>query len=473
MPRPHVNVLLVNAPQDYAWKRPDSLYYGGFYEYLGTSYLAACLKREGISVEILDAPFLGIDAQGTFKRILEFDFDILGISSNWQEFFPHTATLLRALQRSGMKEPVILGGHFPTIAHEALLKDFPGLFAICLGEGEATFTELCKALLEGTPVRDIAGLALPESTSSGILRTGLRPAPDPLDALPFPHRGLARSYLKDRTGGVTDKVAMNILSSRGCRGHCTFCTVHAFGAYSPGRPWRARTAANVVEEIEMLHREFGVSAFRFLDEDFLGRSDEGKARAYEIADEIRKRKLSIDFIIFARPDEIDEDLLRCLKDAGLSGVYVSVDAVTERDIQLYGKGTTREQIKKSLRTVTDLDLRLIYSVIFWHPYRRPIELLEFPRLIEEAADGDEKLARKLMRSLDGNILTSLKVLTGSPIEEKLRRDGLFHGDYRNMNFSFASLPSAIAFNLLKLISSLRLLVPKAPAGSCHHPEPGP
>jgi len=55
--------------------------------------------------------------------------------------------------------PIIWGGWFPSVAPELYLSK--GLAdAVCLGQGEVTFTEWLKALRDGTPVTEVAGLAL-------------------------------------------------------------------------------------------------------------------------------------------------------------------------------------------------------------------------------------------------------------------------------------------------------------------------
>ena len=119
-----------------------------------------------ISVDILDAPFHGWGLARTVKEIKDRRFDVLGISANWQEFFPQCAAMLERL--SDIRAPIILGGHFPTIARQELLRDFPMLSAICMGEGEVTLVETMEALASGRSLQgqdvasrvEVPGLAL-------------------------------------------------------------------------------------------------------------------------------------------------------------------------------------------------------------------------------------------------------------------------------------------------------------------------
>ncbi len=448
-------LLLVSAPHNFGWPWGQGNFYKGFYEYLGTGYLAAACEQAGISVEILDAPFHGWGPARTAKEIKGRQFDVLGISANWQEFFPQCAAMLEEL--SEVKAPIILGGHFPTIARNELLRDFPVLTAICVGEGEKTLVETMEALAAsrdpwGPGVaswNDVPGLALQSTLGSEI---SLRPMVRDLDSLPFPLRPQAEMYRESKNPGAAQA---NILSSRGCGGTCTFCTIHSFQATNPGPRWRARSPENTVDEIEALQKDYGFQKFRFVDEDFFGRSVEGRLRAESIAREIIRRGLKTSLEIYARADEVDPDILKILKEAGLSSIYLSLDAVSESDIELYAKGTTRDQMAASLRYVLDSGLEFGYSFIFWHPYRKVAEIKEAFDLLDRAAGGDAKAYQRILKGMQTGIISDLVVLTGSPLEERIRKDGLLKGTYREYSYDFADPATAAAYAAVKSYKKVR------------------
>ncbi|HHY75884.1 MAG TPA: radical SAM protein [Firmicutes bacterium] len=453
-------LLLVSAPHNFGWPWGQGNFYKGFYEYLGTGYLAAACKRAGIDVEILDAPFHGWGPDRTAREIKSRRFDVLGISANWQEFFPQCAALLRLL--SDVKAPIILGGHFPTIARKELLRDFPVLSAICVGEGEVTLVEAMERLASRkdltdpdlSPWLEVPGLALRRGSSDTIdvHETPRRPMVTDLDSLPFPLRPQAEMYRASKNPGA---VMANILSSRGCGGTCTFCTIHAFQATNPGPRWRARSPENTVDEMELLQKDYGFTSFRFVDEDFFGRCEEGRARAEAIAREIIKRGIKARLEIYCRADEVDPDILRILSEAGLASIYLSLDAVSESDIELYGKGTTRKQMVDSLRYVLDSGLEFGYSFIFWHPYRKVSEIREAFDLLDEAAGGDPKTYSRILKGMQTGIISDLVVLTGSPLEERIRRDGLLKGDYMEYSYDFVDPSTAAAYALVKGYKKVR------------------
>ena len=62
-----------------------------------------------------------------------------------------------------------------------------------------------------------------------------------------------------------DPICATVLSNRGCRAHCTFCSVRNFN----GEGVRRRSVDSVVDELLMLQNDYGVQHVMWLDDDFL------------------------------------------------------------------------------------------------------------------------------------------------------------------------------------------------------------
>ena len=62
-----------------------------------------------------------------------------------------------------------------------------------------------------------------------------------------------------------EKKISTILSNRGCRAQCTFCSVRNFN----GVGVRRRTIDSVIEELKILKFEHGIDHIMWLDDDFL------------------------------------------------------------------------------------------------------------------------------------------------------------------------------------------------------------
>jgi hypothetical protein len=207
----------------------------------------------------------------------------------------------------------------------------------------------------------------------------------------------------------------SVISSRGCYGTCTFCSIRAFYRLSSGPSWRARSAANVVDEIEQLVERFGIARVNFLDDEFFGAGRKGLERAWAIGEAIRKRRLNITFNIVCRPDSLDEELLRFLKEVGLTHVSVGLESWVPRQLVLYGKRTTVENNRRAVKTLERAGIDYMFFLIPADPYVTAEELIENLDRIEEAG---------IQHAADGFTFSQLLVFPGTSLERRFADEGI-------------------------------------------------
>jgi anaerobic magnesium-protoporphyrin IX monomethyl ester cyclase len=114
-------------------------------ENLGTRYLAAVLREHGFRVEL--ASFSAAAEQdAVLWHTCLVRPRVIGLSVIFQYRAPEfleLATRLRDLQPGAH---ITAGGHFPTLAADALLHDYPVLDSVVRGEGEFTLLELVERI---------------------------------------------------------------------------------------------------------------------------------------------------------------------------------------------------------------------------------------------------------------------------------------------------------------------------------------
>lgn len=89
-------------------------------------------------------------------------------------------------------------------------------------------------------------------------------APD-INALPF----VDRQFLADDPHLAGDgRIEANMVGARGCPCDCSFCG--AAVSANPDITIRTRAPQNILTEMDELHTRYGVTAFRFVDDLFLG-----------------------------------------------------------------------------------------------------------------------------------------------------------------------------------------------------------
>lgn len=390
-----VDVLLVN---------PSFISGFDMVEPLGLQYLAASLRQEGYTVEILDAMSQVYDSKKTAQTILAKNFKLLGFTIPFQDKIAPTLSFIDNLKEHGVKAHITIGAHPPTFIYENILKYCQSVDSIVRGEGEHTFLELTKKICNNSDWTNIAGIAYRDDNQ--VIVTPPRPLIKDLDELPWPVRDV---IIKD-----TNRIpAISISSSRGCYSNCSFCSISAFYHLSPGPRWRARKAEQLVDEVEHCINDLKINKIFFVDDNFIGPGKRGRNRAYEIAEEILERKLKIIYGIACRSENVDEELFAILKQSGLQSVFIGIESGNQSTLDIFNKNITVEQNKKAIKTLQELEINLIPSLILVNPYSTLNEIRQDITFIKETNCGPEM-----------NHLKALELLSGISLIEKLRKDNL-------------------------------------------------
>lgn len=304
----------------------------GFNPSLGVLYVAAYLeKHTDHEVRVIDAPVDELDSDGLRSRIAEFMPDVVGITTM-------TMTLLCVIDTAAVVKSVdpgirvVLGGPHVHLYPDETIR-LPNVDFLVLGEGEEAFRELLDDIDNPSALSGVQGLVFLDGDR--VVNTGVRPAIENLDDLPFPARHLVpyKKYSSILAGGG---LVTTIFTSRGCPFKCSFCDRPHLG-----KRFRARSAGNVVDELEHCV-EMGITEFLVYDDTFTV----NKKRVVDICDEVVRRGLKISFDVRARVDTVDDQVLAKLKMAGCQGVHYGIEAGTPRILKVLNKGITIERARE-------------------------------------------------------------------------------------------------------------------------------
>jgi radical SAM superfamily enzyme YgiQ (UPF0313 family) len=217
----------------------------------------------------------------------------------------------------------LLVGPYASLNHESLMSENEWLDGIVTGSVEET-------------VLDYLDKGAVEAVSGGIWRKNkslstnkIRHAAIPFREMPWPARDIEEqekcSYI-------------NMEFSRGCGFSCSFChnpiMSRCNSAISQNQ---ARSAEDVVGEIESLNARLKKSLFIFNDECFWrGKIDNG--RVLDFCRLIKEKNLKIKFYIYLRCRPFpDQALLSELKEAGLSRVFIGLENISSNTQKVFKK----------------------------------------------------------------------------------------------------------------------------------------
>jgi len=146
------------------------------------------------------------------------------------------------------------------------------------------------------------------------------------------------------------KPTTEIITSRGCPFQCIFCSIHTVW----GRQWRARSAKNVVDELEHLYKKYGIKEFRFFDDNVSW----NKKRIIEMCDEIIKRKLDIkwDTPNGVAISTLDEEVLRKMKSSGYYKIVMGIESGSEKTLKYMRKPVVLKHARKVIKICNKLGI---------------------------------------------------------------------------------------------------------------------
>ncbi len=182
-----------------------------------------------------------------------------------------------------------------------------------------------------------------------------------IDDLPFPTWDLID--LGGYKGWYLSKQGEDVpvLSARGCPFSCTFCANTIWKSSLPS--WRGRSACNFVDEIEHLHRTYGVKEFFDQADEFNASLD----HALEICHELKLRRLGVTWKAQVRAAPFNEELARAMSDAGCWYVHLGIESGNQETLDGIGKHITLEEVEKTCallrkHQIKVLGLFMLYNV---------------------------------------------------------------------------------------------------------------
>lgn len=345
-------VLLINLPEEgqcadfYTPKYAIDSF--SVYPPLGLLYVATAIK-DSYAVEIVDVVALHYTIEETVREIIHRSPSVLGISLQTFRLYP-MAEIVKRVKAKLSHTVVVVGGPHTTLYPVETL-NLPGVDYVITGDGEMPFKALLDALSNDAidDLKNIAGLVF-RTEQNTIERNP--PEYGLLDNIKIPDRSLL-DYRYYYTAADEQEQVVTMISSRGCPFQCIFCDVQE-------KRYRWRSARNVVDEMENISKSYSSPLIHIFDDTF----NLSKKRVVEICDELRRRKLTVNWTTRARVSPCDEEMVAAMKDAGLKRVHLGVESGSVITLENIKKGIKKEQIIKAFELYRKYDIDILaYFII--------------------------------------------------------------------------------------------------------------
>lgn len=391
------------------------------------------LKKHGYVSRLVDlnyAIFANNSEYDTWRyclceQVREIKPDLCVITCMYSMTHPSLKAVSSYIKELDGSIPIITGGVHPTAAPEVVLKDCPDIDFVMLVDGESslvTVLELVNGISSEGSLRQLGTLIDKEYTviDNRKVETDIDDPPD-FDELPigdYHQLGRIGAYHNILPEHVK---ASTIISNRGCRGNCVFCSVNAFFG---GSGVRMRAVSAVVDEMQRLKEYYGITHFMWLDDDLLF----NESRAIRLFREISDRRLDItwDASNGVVASSITPALAESASDSGCIGMTVGIESGNTDILRAIRKPSGIHHFRQAAEVLRS------FPEIFTKGFLMLGFLGETVAQIQDTVN----LAREL--SLDWYPIQILTPFPATGVRKQLEEDGLIGPDDINARFFLGS-----------------------------------
>ena len=320
---------------------------------LGLCSIAAQLT--GHEVRIADLVLVHQNIRSWLKELLaEFRPELIGVSS--MSFQYDSAREVMAICRQfAAGVPIVLGGYHASLACAELTGEGEAPFDFLVrGEGEQAFPSLVEALQGARDFASVPGLSW---RRQGVFLHNPTGALLDLQQLPLPDRS---ARLLDNFTYFNKKMDC-VETSRGCTMPCTFCSIT--GMY--GSNFRCYPLDRVIADLQELQRR-GTQTVLLVDDNITLDASRFRRLAEAIVAQGLHR---MEYLVQASVAGIvsDPELIPALARANFSMVFLGIEAVQMKNLQLFQKGDIREKTEEAVSRLRAHDIGVMGGFIIGNP----------------------------------------------------------------------------------------------------------
>ncbi len=358
---------------------------------LGLSMVAASLKNAGHNVRQFDFLASGRSAETLDAKIKEFNPDIIGISIrnidnvnllNEQRYIDAVRDMVRQIRKASHAK-IILGGSGFSIMPEAILRTVGADYGI-VGEGESLIVDFIDGVSKG---------AYPKER---ILRSVSKLSGGRIPSAAYDEE-IMQFYLK--SGNIA-----SVQTKRGCVHKCIYCSYPVL----EGQDIRSRDIAAVVDDIEILIDRHQAKYIFFTDSVF----NDTAGNYLLLLDEMEKRKISIPWTAFFKPQGLDGRAIELMKKTGLKAAEIGADAPTDTTLKGLGKTFSFADVIACNDLFAGYQIATAHYFMFGCPAETEKSVLE----------GIENI--KSLKKTVSFIFMGIRILPGTPLADVAQKEGV-------------------------------------------------
>ncbi len=282
------------------------------------------------------------------QTLKQFNPDVAGLTCTFtmgHEVLLRVADFIKQYDES---LPIVAGGVHVTNAPEIVLREGRSIDFASLYEGDISFCDMLDFSNGTTAFERLSQIGTLIESRYVAIPERMPPSADDLNIIPdygdlavgrYDSLGEIGTFRYWRPQGSRGS---SVLSNRGCRARCTFCSVANFNG--PGV--RARDVQSVVDELEWLQDHYQINHITWLDDDLFFNVD----RTLLLFNEIVKRNLKITWDasngVIGSAAVSHEELIPAASESGCIGMYFGIESGNEEILRRIKKPSGVKHFKK-------------------------------------------------------------------------------------------------------------------------------
>lgn len=288
---------------------------------LWAGILATHYRNLGREVSIVDAEALDLTPEQTAKEVMKLK--------------PHIAM-------------IVVMGNNPSVSSTPKMGVTKKLVDLLKDQTEVSVTGLHPSALPDETEKELGVYVV-----SGKVFDGLPPVS--WDLLP---NYMYRAHNWHCLGGIKRHPYASIYTSLGCPYSCEFCNIHAL--YGDEHKIMYRSPDEVIKEIGLLVKDYGVRNIKFWDELFTFNPD----HVHSICEPLIRKDFGLNIWAYARVDSVKPELLKTMKNAGINWLAYGFEAGSNKVLNNSNKHATRDEAKQAVAWTHEAGINVMGNFIF-------------------------------------------------------------------------------------------------------------
>lgn len=322
---------------------------------LGLPYVSSALKKAGFRVFTYNLNHHEGNVEQLLKAQIEaHKIDVVLTGGLSFQYYP-LKQLVSAVKEINPEITTVVGGGIITGDPKPAMSALGDADIGCIGEGEVTSVNICRALEGRSPLAEVNGIIIKNGDGS-FLTTPPQSEIADIDEIAWPdYDGFELEKSFDSTPGVSglnSSRTLFMLGSRSCPYRCSFCF------HTVGKKYRQRSLDNFFEELEYNMNKYKIDYLCVADELFSYNNE----RVAEFCERIKK--FGIGWWAQFRVDSFDGGVLAKIKESGCKTMSFGLESADNAVLKSMGKNTTVEQIDKTLKQAYDAGISFEGAFIF-------------------------------------------------------------------------------------------------------------